>query len=90
MPHFSSTLCLPGPPLLEHPHSIQLQRVVLKSYLSCPGGAVVKNPPTNARGTRDVGLIPGPGRSPGKGKGNPLQYTFLENPMDRGAWRAAV
>ena len=38
----------------------------------------------------DVGLIPGFGRSPGEGKGNPLQYSCLENPMDRGAWRAIV
>ena len=38
----------------------------------------------------DLGLIPGWGRSPGEGNGNPLQYSFLENPMDRGAWWAAV
>ena len=38
----------------------------------------------------DVGLIPGPGRSPGEGNGNPLQYSCLGNPMDRGAWRARV
>ena len=38
----------------------------------------------------DTGLIPGSGRSPGKGNGNPLQYSCLENPMDRGAWRATV
>ena len=38
----------------------------------------------------DVGSIPGPGRSPGGGHGNPLQYSCLENPMDRGAWRATV
>ena len=37
----------------------------------------------------DLGLIPGSGRSPGEGNGNPLQYSCLENPMDRGAWRAA-
>ena len=48
---------------------------------------MVKNPPANAR---DVGLIPGSGRSPGGGNGNPLQYSCLENPMDRGTWRAAV
>ena len=40
--------------------------------------------------TCDKGLIPGPGRSPGGGHGNPLQYSCLENPMDRGAWRATV
>ena len=38
----------------------------------------------------DVGLIPGPGRSPGEGNGNPLQYSCLENPMDREAWEATV
>ena len=46
---------------------------------------VVNNLPTNAGDIRDVGLIPGSGRSPGKGDGNPLQYFCLENPMDRGA-----
>ena len=38
----------------------------------------------------DLGLIPGPGRSPGEGNGNPLQYSCLENPTDRGAWQAIV
>ena len=51
---------------------------------------VVKNLPTSAGDVRDVGLIPGSGRSPGGGHGDPLQYLCLENPMDRGAWRAAV
>ena len=51
---------------------------------------VVKNMPANVRDVRDVGLIPGLGRSPGGGHGNPLQYSCLENPMDRGAWRATV
>ena len=46
------------------------------------GGLVVKNPPANAG---DMGLIPGPGRSPGEGNGNPLQYSCLENSVDRGA-----
>ena len=48
---------------------------------------VVKNLPSNAGDSRDVGLIPGLGRSPGAGHGNPLQYSCLENPMDRGADR---
>ena len=47
---------------------------------------VVKNLPANAGELRDVGSIPGLGRSPGEGQGNPLQYSCLENPMDRGAW----
>ena len=51
---------------------------------------MVKNPPAKAGDTRDVGSIPGSGRSPGKGPGNPLQYSCLENPMDRGAWWATV
>ena len=51
---------------------------------------VVKKPPANAGDIRDAGLIPGSGRSPGGGHGNPLQYSCLENPMDRGTWWAAV
>ena len=46
---------------------------------------VVKNPSANAGDARDVSLIPGSGRSPGGGHDNPLQYSCLENPMDRGA-----
>ena len=52
-----------------------------------PGGTVVKNPPAKAG---DTGSIPGSGRSTGGGNGNPLQYSCLENPMDRGAWRDTV
>ena len=44
----------------------------------------------SARSVGDLGLIPGSGRSPGKGNGNPLQYSCLENPMDRGAWQTTV
>ena len=51
---------------------------------------VIKNQPANAGDIRDAGLIPGSGRSPGGGHGNPLQYSCLENPMDRGAWWATV
>ena len=51
---------------------------------------VVKNLPANAGDLRDMGSIPGLGRSPGEGHGNPLQYSCLENPMDRGAWQATV
>ena len=49
---------------------------------------VVKNLPTNAGDLRDVSSIPGSERSPGGGRGNPLQYSCLENPMDGGAWWA--
>ena len=51
---------------------------------------MVKNPPASAGDARDTGLIPESGRSPGEGNGNPLQYSCLENPMDRGAWQATV
>ena len=51
---------------------------------------MVKNLPVSAGDIRDVSLIPGLGRSPGGGRGNPLQDSCLENPMDRGAWRATV
>ena len=51
---------------------------------------VVKNLPASVRDIRDMGSIPGLGRSPGEGHGNPLQYSCLENPMDRGAWRSMV
>ena len=55
--------------------------------LGFPGGSEDKASACNAG---DLGLIPGLGRSPGEGNGNPLQYSCLENPMDRGAWRARV
>ena len=51
---------------------------------------MVKNLPANAGDVRDLGSIPGWGRSPGEGKGNPLPYSCQGNPMDRGAWRATV
>ena len=51
---------------------------------------VVKNEPANAGDAKDAGLIPGLGRSPGGGNGNPLQYSCLENSMGRGAWLATV
>ena len=51
---------------------------------------MVKKLPANAGDIRDAGSIPGLGRSPGGGHGNPLQYFCLENPMDRGAWQATV
>ena len=52
-----------------------------------PGGSAVENPPANAG---DAGLIYGLGMSPGEGNGDPLQYFYLGNPMDRGAWWATV
>ena len=53
-----------------------------------PGGASGKEPFCQCRRPRDVGSVPGSGRSPRKGHGNPLQYSCLKNPMDRGAWQA--
>ena len=56
-------------------------------YMVFPGGSMVKNSSANAGNS---GSIHGSGRSPGEGNGNPLQYSGLGNPMDRGAWRAIV
>ena len=64
------------------------------TYLHMHGASLVaqmvKNPPANAGDARDTGLIPGLGRSPGGRRGNPLQYSCLGNPMDRGTWWATV
>ena len=59
----------------------------LRAWIHFTGGSVVKNLPASAG---DVGLIPGSGRFPGEGNGNPLQYSCLENAMNRGAWQAVV
>ena len=56
-------------------------------FLGFPGASVVKNLPANAG---DVSSVPGLGRSPGEGNGNPLQYSCLGNPLDRAAWQATV
>ena len=56
-------------------------------HLGFPGVSAIKNSPANAG---DVGSIPGSGRTPGKGKGNPLEYSCLGNPMERGACQATV
>ena len=60
---------------------------IKEKFKGFPGGSAVKNPSANAG---DLGLIPGSGRYPGGGYGNLLQYSCLENPMDRGGWRATV
>ena len=62
----------------------------LGSYRGFPGGSAIKNLSDNAGDARDAGSIPGLGRSHGEGKGNPLQYSCLENSMDRGALWATV
>ena len=60
------------------------------TFKGFPGGSVVENPPTNAGDTGDMGLIHELGRSPGEGSDNLLQYSCLENSMDRGTWQATV
>ena len=62
----------------------------MNSLVGFTGGTVIKNLPVNAGDTRDMGSIPGSERSPGVGNGNPLQYSCLENPMDKGDWQATV
>ena len=62
----------------------------LHKHLSFPGGTRVKNLPASSGDTEDVGSVPDSGRSPGVGNGNPLQYSHLENSMDRGARWATV
>ena len=59
-----------------------------RSWLDATSGK--KNLLANAEDSRDVGSVPGSGRSPGRGHGNPLWYSCLENPMDKGAWQATV
>ena len=64
--------------------------VEISVWLGFPGGSVVKNLPDNAGDAGDISLIPRFRRSPGEGNGNPLQYSCLGNPIDRGAWQAMV
>ena len=59
---------------------------LLRVGTTFPGGSVIKTPAN----TGDAGFIPGSGSSPGEGNGNPIQYSYLENPMGRGAWWAAI
>ena len=66
---------------------LQNKETGTREMIDFPGGSAVKNPPANAG---DVGSIPGSGRSPGEGNGNPLQFSCLRNPMDRGDWWATV
>ena len=72
---------------------MQIKKTV--TYHSISTGAsqvalVVKKPSANAGDRKTTGLTPGPRRSPGEGNDNPLQYSYLENPIDRGAWRATI
>ena len=77
------------PNLALVPRAKQKPRLLNCSWV-IPGGTLVKNPPASAGDVRDAGSIPGSGRSPGEGNGNPLQYLCLENPTDRRAWWATV
>ena len=82
--------------VLVYGMALHLRGLISPNEASFPGvnasqvALVVKNPPANAGDVRDKGLIPGSGRFPGEGNGYPLQYSCLENPMDRGAWWATV
>ena len=92
-PHFNSSAMI-----ILSSESLRKPETFLKMLLptqwrerrSFPGGSSGKNPPVSAGDVRDSGSIPGLGRCPGGGHGNPLQYSCLENPMDRGAWQATV
>ena len=74
-------------PTVWHRELYSIFVITYKGKEGFPVGSVVKNPPANAR---DMDSIPGLGRSPGEGNGNPLQYSCLRNPMGRGARQAAV
>ena len=74
--------------ILSHSFNLYLMSITYQKDL--PGSSVVKNLPANAGVTRDTGLIPALGKYPRRGNGNPLWYSCLGNPMDRGAWWATV
>jgi len=71
---------------LKHAHIINCYSHTLNPRKASQVVLVVKNRLTSAGDLRDKGSVPGSGRPPGKGNGNPLQYSYLENPMDRGTW----
>ena len=82
-----------GSPLVKTPLSRQVAEGLIPgggTQEGLPSGSVVKNLPANAGALGDGGSISKWRQSPGGGNGNPLQYSFLENPMDRGAWPATV
>ena len=68
----------------------QSEKAGLKLKMGLPVAQLIKNPPASAGDSGDASLLPGLGRSPGEGNGNPLQHSCLGNPMDRGAWQATV
>ena len=69
---------------------VRLTSIYFTKFGASQVAQVVKNPLTNTGATRNVGSIPGLGRSPGEGNGNPLQHSCLGNSMDRGAWQVIV
>ena len=77
--------CNAGDPcsILGREDSLEMDRLLPPVFLGFPGGSAGKE---STCSVGDLGLIPGLGRSPGEGKGHPLQYSGLENSMDRGAW----
>ena len=74
----------------DNEENLQIDRQPPMGKRGLSSGSMVNNRPASAGELGDVGLIAGSRRSPGGGDGNPLKYSCLENPMDRGAWRAAV
>ena len=80
----------PSIPQINKFYNGNILKYKLYGFLGFPGGSVGKEPTCNAEDTRDMGSIPGLGRSPGRGHGKPLQYSCLENIMDREAWWATV
>ena len=84
----SLELLVPPPTLLRERQGLEMELMVHHTYVMFfPGGLQGKE---SACSAGDLGSIPGSGRSPGEGDGNPLQNSCLKNPMDRGAWRATV
>ena len=75
--------------LIQQSKETEIKAIIIISQ-GFPGGSVVKNLPANAGGTGDAGSIPRSGRSLRGGNGNPLQYSFLESHIDRGAWFVTV
>ena len=73
-----------------HPKSTKIFKWLLRNGMGFPHGSVIKSLPASAGVAGDTGSISRPGRSSEGGHGNPLQYSFLENSMDRGVWQAAV
>ena len=72
---------------MENINLWRLPQIILSEGVF-PGAVMVKNPPAKVGDVRNTSPIPGSGRFPGEGQGNPLHYSCLENPIDRGAWRA--